>query len=182
MFRLIFFIPLVFPLIGISQSDTIYNIDGGKTACTITMVNESSVFFQKDKKSDIEFIEMFYVKSYFKSGKLFAPLSSFQDTIKNTIVNVDGVNINSLSIQYCEIHGYGAAFFNNKIVISIDYGQRVGWGDHSLIKNSSGESINFNSMIDALNFMEKSGWEYINNYVVSNGQSLYYTYLLKRKK
>ncbi len=41
--------------------------------------------------------------------------------------------------------------------------------------------ITFNSMVDALNFMHDNGWEYVNNYAVSVGNSSVYKYLLKKK-
>jgi hypothetical protein len=99
-------------------------------------------------------------------------------------VKVDGVDINTLGINYCEIVGSDMGLFKKKIIIAVDYGQKINLADGTAIEDmATNKPVIFNSMIDALNFMDKNGWEYINCYAVSipNSVSIYH-YLLKRKK
>lgn len=97
-------------------------------------------------------------------------------------VKVEGVNINDLDIKYCELYGYNKGIFTNKIIITVSYGQKFRWWKTQRIVGPKGKDMIFNSMIDALNFMEKNGWEYVNNYVLSHGDNLVYHYLLKKKE
>jgi hypothetical protein len=99
-------------------------------------------------------------------------------------VKVDGVDINTLPINYCQIVGFDMGVFKKKVVISVDYGQKVVLGEGTTIEDiATNKPVVFNSMIDALNFMDKNGWEYINSYAISNANAgSVYHYLLKRKK
>ena len=77
-------------------------------------------------------------------------------------VKVDGVDINTLAINYCEIVGSDMGLFKKKIIIAVDYGQKVNLGEGTVIEDvATNKPVVFNSMIDALNFMDKNGWEYI---------------------
>ncbi|HAA14058.1 MAG TPA: hypothetical protein DCE41_21140 [Cytophagales bacterium] len=97
-------------------------------------------------------------------------------------VSVEGVDINNLDIQYCELVGYKKSLVGSKIVVVVDYGQEFKLFQSQLIKGPDGNAVVFNTMVDALNFMEKNGWEYLNNYVITSGNSLIYRYLLQRKE
>ena len=93
------------------------------------------------------------------------------------------MDLNSLPINYCQIVGYDMGMFKKKVVILVDYGQKVTLGEASTIEDlATNKPVIFNSMVDALNFMDKNGWEYIDSYAVSmaNSGSVYH-YLLKRK-
>ena len=85
---------------------------------------------------------------------------------------------------YCDIIGTGK-FLSNKMNIVLDFGQfRSFWTDNRLKDPATGERIEFNSMIDALNYMAKHGWEFVQAYVIatnSNGStsSLAQHYILK---
>lgn len=77
--------------------------------------------------------------------------------------------------------------FSNKVTVEIDFGQEV---DYSLFPSKKmqlfdekGEIVVFNSMIDALNFFEKYGYELKNAYAVNGGvnnRSCYH-WLLRKK-
>jgi len=95
-------------------------------------------------------------------------------------VTVENVNINELDIKYCQLSGYNKSFFGQNIIVTVDYGQKFDFGKKQQIKGPDNKPIEFNSMIDALNFMEKNGWEYVNNYAVSSSGGSIYHYLLKR--
>jgi len=81
---------------------------------------------------------------------------------------------------YCQIVGT-AKFMSKKVTIQIDYGQSLNlFADNRLREESTGKVKVFNSMIDALNYMGKSGWEFTQAYVITtNNQSVYY-YLMKK--
>ena len=96
-------------------------------------------------------------------------------------VNVDGIDINTKeNLEYVEILGVGK--LNGQVVISIDYGQKRKLFKPSVIKGPDGKNRAFNSMVDALNFFNSNGWEYVNSYAVTIGNSNVYHYLLKRKE
>ena len=81
---------------------------------------------------------------------------------------------------YCEIVGT-AKLFSSKLDVYISYGQSIGWFKDNRIRNENGETIKFNSMIDAMNYMGERGWEFIQAYTVSTSNQLVYFYVLKRK-
>ena len=59
---------MFFPLIAISQGDTIYKKGGTVIICTITYVNDNNIFF-KDKKDNGDNIELSKVEQYTYKGK-----------------------------------------------------------------------------------------------------------------
>jgi hypothetical protein len=106
---------------------------------------------------------------------LFSPLCQAQ-------VYVNGLNINNLdSISYCQIsviQGFG------KVSISVNYGQRYNlWNIRkNTITKANGERLLFNSLTDALNYLDKNGWEYIETITeVFEGKTIGFTHILKRK-
>jgi hypothetical protein len=97
-------------------------------------------------------------------------------------VGEERVDINSLDIEYCQIVGYNKSLLGQKIIVTVDYGQKFKFFNRQRIEDKDGKALVFNSMIDALNFMLKNGWEYEHNYAVSIGVSNVYHYLLKKKQ
>lgn len=95
-------------------------------------------------------------------------------------VEVDGTNINDLDIQYVELVGQAKLLSLTKIKVFVDYGQEFSWKAQT-IKNAEGKSAAFNSMIDALNFMDANGWEYVSNYLINNNGEMTYKFLLRKK-
>lgn len=70
--------------------------------------------------------------------------------------------------QYCQVIAT-PVLFSNKVTIDIDLGEeRSFWADNRL-KAYDGKFKKFNTVIDALNFMGKEGWIFINVYPVRNG-------------
>lgn len=96
-------------------------------------------------------------------------------------VYVEEVDINALDINYVQIVGFNKAIFQQKVIITVDYGQKTKIFESQLIKDANGQQKIFNSMIDALNFMEANGWEYVNNTEYSVGNSRVSHFLLKRR-
>jgi len=98
----------------------------------------------------------------------------------HTQVVVDGTNINDLDVQYIEMVGRAKALSLTKIKIFLDYGQEFSWKQQT-VKTADGKNAGFNSIVDALNFMDSNGWEYVNNYVIDVNGTLTYKYLLRKK-
>ena len=67
---------------------------------------------------------------------------------------------------YCELLGQGK-LFSSKVTVTVDFGQDQ-WQNNKLV-DENGKKIVFNSMIDAMNFMGKLGWEFEQAYVITVG-------------
>ncbi len=84
---------------------------------------------------------------------------------------------------YCELLGQGK-IFSTKVNVSIDFGQATSiWRqelDHYLV-DENGEKIKFNSMVDAMNYMGRLGWEFEQAYVVTTNQQNVYHWLLSKE-
>lgn len=70
---------------------------------------------------------------------------------------------------YCEIVGYSAGFFTNKMSIEVDFGQfaRLFSNDRDLV-DEQGQTLVFNSMLDAANYMAERGWTFKQAYVITS--------------
>jgi hypothetical protein len=96
-------------------------------------------------------------------------------------VSVEGVNIDVLDINYCKLVGYNRSLFG-KVIITVDYGQEYKFSKTQLINGPSGRPVGFSSMVEALNFMDNNGWEYVDNSVLIAGNDTYISkYILRRK-
>jgi len=84
--------------------------------------------------------------------------------------------LNVSSQEYCEIVGQ-SKFLSKKIVVWIDSGK----GKTEKIKEEE-KAVSFNSMIDALNYMDNKGWEFVTAYAVTVDKQNVYHFLLKMKK
>lgn len=95
---------------------------------------------------------------------------------------VNGIPVNEIETEYIEIVGF-VKLFKGKITIHMDYGQE----DKSLsrlgaqLTDKNGFDLEFNSMVDALNFFSKNGYDVLNTYPPTDKVSLPY-YLLRKKK
>lgn len=68
---------------------------------------------------------------------------------------------------YCEIISTSRGMFSNKTTVELDFGQYASWwsADRNLV-DENGQSINFNSILDAVNYMAARGWVFEQMYVV----------------
>lgn len=68
---------------------------------------------------------------------------------------------------YCEIISTSRNLFSNKTTVELDFGQYASWwtADRNLV-DENGKSINFNSVLDAVNYMAARGWVFEQMYVV----------------
>lgn len=84
---------------------------------------------------------------------------------------------------YCELVGTHK-IIANKVVVSVDFGQQSNMLSDRRLVDESGQVMQFNSMVDALNHMSKLGWEFVQAYVVTTGtgasaQNVYHWLLSK---
>lgn len=96
--------------------------------------------------------------------------------------SVNGTPIKDIDVEYVQIVGY-SKLLSNKVTIMIDFGQSTKFfnsGKEKVVKDKNGNILKFNSMIDALNFMSKNGYEFQTAYAFAVGNQNVYHYLLKK--
>lgn len=82
--------------------------------------------------------------------------------------------------QYCQIIA-SPRLLSNKVTIDIDFGEEKSiWRDNRL-KTYDGRLKKFNTVIDALNYMGKDGWIFINAYPVTIGTGVIYHFAFKKE-
>lgn len=107
-------------------------------------------------------------------------LFSFFQTVNSQTVN--NVPIKDIDVEYIQIVGT-TRLASTKVTVEIDFGQfNSAWTNKDTqILDENGVKVVFNSMIDALNFMSKNGYDFKNAYTISiNGQNVYH-FLLQKK-
>lgn len=106
---------------------------------------------------------------------LIANISVLAQTVNN-------VPINEIKVEYVQIVGT-ANLMGTKVKIDIDFGQlnNVWTTKDSEIRDKNGNKMKFNSMIDALNFMSKAGYDFVSANAITVGNSNVYHYLLRKK-
>ena len=98
---------------------------------------------------------------------LFISLTSFS---QNDTMKVE---------QYCEVIAT-PRLLSNKVTIDINYGEeRSVWKDNRL-KTDEGKVKKFNSVVDALNYMGKEGWIFVNAFPVTVGTNQIYHYAFRK--
>jgi hypothetical protein len=98
---------------------------------------------------------------------------------------VNDVPLKDIDVDYVQIIGT-PKLLGNKLTIQIDFGQenKLFKARDTQLKDSTGKTLTLNSMIDALNFMSKNGYEFVFAYatqVAINSNTFTNYYLLKRK-
>lgn len=82
--------------------------------------------------------------------------------------------------EYCMVLAM-TKFMSTKVIISIDFGQERKLFADNRYKNDEGKVQAFNSVIDALNFMNAQGWEFVNAYAITVANQNVYHYVMKRR-
>lgn len=116
-------------------------------------------------------------------------LSAFIIIVLFTMINaqsqtVNDVPLKNIDVEYVEIVGT-ARVLSTKLTVQIDFGQEnklFSSDKDTRIKDVDGRNMIFNSMIDALNFMTKNGYEFVQAYAVLVSNQNVYHYLLRKKK
>lgn len=94
---------------------------------------------------------------------------------------VNNVDVNLRPIQYIELwEKYNKT--NDKFFAMLDYGQQDDLtdkeGKNLLLTNNKGQYLEFNGIVDALNFMYRNGWEVMQPKTIGNVQ----TYILQKRE
>lgn len=82
--------------------------------------------------------------------------------------------------EYCMLMAT-QKLLSTKVIITIDYGQERKFFSDTRYKDAEGKVQSFNSVIDALNFMNSEKWEFVNAYVITVGGQNVYHYVMKRR-
>ena len=81
--------------------------------------------------------------------------------------------------QYCEVVATPRVL-SNKVTIDINYGEEKSLWKDTRLKTDEGKLKKFNTVIDALNYMGKDGWIFINAFPVISGTTQVYHYAFKK--
>ncbi len=81
--------------------------------------------------------------------------------------------------QYCQVIAT-PRLVSNKVTIDIDFGEQKSFWRDERLKTYDGKLKKFNTIIDALNFMGKEGWVFINAYPVTMGTTSIYHFAFKK--
>jgi hypothetical protein len=97
---------------------------------------------------------------------------------------VNDTPLKDIDVDYVQIVGT-SRLLSNKLTIEIDFGQEnklFSSDKDTRVKDVNGKNMIFNSMIDALNFMTKNGYEFVQAYAFAVSNQNVYHYLLRKKK
>ncbi len=80
---------------------------------------------------------------------------------------------------YCELIGTGK-LFSSKLTVNLDFGQKSSFwtGNKGTLVDDNGKPLDFNSMVDAMNFMGRLDWKFVQAYVVTTSNQNVYRWLL----
>ncbi|WP_153799492.1 hypothetical protein [Foetidibacter luteolus] len=81
--------------------------------------------------------------------------------------------------QYCQVIAT-PRLLSNRVTIDIDFGEQKSFWRDERLRSYDGRLKKFNTVIDALNFMGKDGWVFINAYPVINGSAQVYHFGFKK--
>lgn len=95
--------------------------------------------------------------------------------------SIDGVALEEIESTYIQLTGRGR-LFSNTIRVEVDFGQDRSRGrvNDSQIIDQNGNVVLFNSMVDALNFFDRLGYEYVDSEHISEDSPI--QYLLRKKR
>ena len=95
--------------------------------------------------------------------------------------SINGIPLADIDVEYVQIVGT-TKLLSTKVTIELDFGQhnKVFSKKDSQLVDANGKKIVFYSMIDALNFMNNNGYNFVNAYAITVGNQNVYHYLLKK--
>ena len=82
--------------------------------------------------------------------------------------------------QYCQVIAT-PGLLSNKVTIDIDFGEEKSFWRESRVKTSDGKIKKFNTIIDAMNYMGRNGWIFINAFPVRMGETEIYHFAFKKQ-
>ena len=113
---------------------------------------------------------------------LLVVMMSFTALIAKSQILVNNVDITQLNVKYIQLVGTTKLLNINEVVINVDYGQDIKWNSpRQTIKGPDGKDMAFESMIDALNYFDNNGYDFVSRETVTVGQQNVYHYILRRR-
>ncbi|RLD45662.1 MAG: hypothetical protein DRI89_00260 [Bacteroidetes bacterium] len=101
---------------------------------------------------------------------------------KQKTLFVNGKDINKLGLEYIEISCYTTSMYGKNWAVNFDIGEEyVNWKGHRYT-DENGNVIDFESPMDAVNFVIKCGWEFVSNNGGAAGNVTNLYYLMRKKK
>lgn len=96
---------------------------------------------------------------------------------------VNGIALSEIDAKYVRIVGT-SKFLSTKVNVGIEFGQQnKAWNNKDTqIMGEDGKPMTLNSMIDAMNFLDGYGYEFLQAYAITVGQQNVYHYLMKKKE
>jgi len=82
--------------------------------------------------------------------------------------------------QYCQVI-VTPRLLSNKVTIDIDFGEEKSFWRDNRLKTDAGILKKFNTIIDAMNYMGREGWIFINAYPVQMGQTEIFHFAFKKQ-
>jgi hypothetical protein len=82
--------------------------------------------------------------------------------------------------QYCQVIAT-PRLLSNKVTIDIDFGQEKSFWRDTRLKTDAGKIKKFNTIIDAINYMGREGWIFINAFPVRMGETEIYHFAFKKQ-
>ena len=104
-------------------------------------------------------------------------------SVRGLSQSVNGVPISQIDADYIEIVGI-KRLLSPEVTISLEFGQQSNaWNKKSttVVLDKYGQTVYFNSMIDALNFFSNYGYEFLAAYAVTHGNQNVYHYLMGKR-
>ena len=94
---------------------------------------------------------------------------------------VNGINLEDIPAKYVEVVSTSKMFKIFQVTTYLDYGQISKMKDISKghILGADGKQVSYNGTIGVLNALEKKGFKYLNQYLVTSGNSSVYRTLLE---
>ena len=81
--------------------------------------------------------------------------------------------------QYCELVATPRAF-SNRVTIDINYGEEKSIWKDTRLKTDEGKLKKFNTVVDALNYLGKEGWIFVNAFPVINGNTHVFHFVFRK--
>jgi len=81
--------------------------------------------------------------------------------------------------QYCQLIAT-PRFLSNEVTIDIDYGDEKSFWQDNRLRTEEGKIKKFNTIIDAMNYMGREGWIFINAYPVHMAQTEIFHFAFKK--
>ncbi|WP_259016608.1 hypothetical protein [Emticicia fluvialis] len=116
-------------------------------------------------------------------SRFIATLALFFVASAGFAQSIDDIPLKDLKAEYMTITGFNRVP-QTRMVIDFDYGQksRVIDPKQAVVRDENDKKIKFESMVDALNFMSRNGYDFVQAYAFTLGEQGVQHYLLRKRK